>query len=78
MQIFFSFQKPFKFSQGLEKYQLAQKTFLHFALNEKHKKTAPADISPDPVDGFSKFKRLLEAEKFVENFCRTEFLIFFP
>ena len=36
----------------------------------------PVDISPEPVDGFSKFKRRLEAEKNWHNLYRIDFQIF--
>ena len=34
---------------------------------------APDVISPEPVDGFLKFKRRLEAEKILHNLYRIDF-----
>ena len=31
------------------------------------------DISPEPVDGFLKFKQRLEAEKILDSFYTTDF-----
>ena len=36
---------------------------------------APDVISPEPVDGFKKFERCLEAEKILHNLYRIDFKI---
>ena len=37
---------------------------------------APADISPEPVDGLQKFKLRLEAIEIMHSLYRTDFYIF--
>ena len=48
--------------------------FCIFLCNQNGKRSlAPVYIHPEPMHGFSKFKRRLEAEKILKNLYRTDF-----